>query len=131
MSRQQLEDLFTSKALTDLFPTDRADRFFDALYGDVDEGAYDIGLAFNGADEKRLLFEFRLLQRKGKCLACNLTYGLPTVFSKHPIINVAGLVETVNAMLDGHGRVDKWELGSTRELSRMTHVIPLTLFLKT
>lgn len=127
---KQLEDLFTSKTLADLFPNDLADRFFDALYGDVSEGAYDISLAFNGVGEDRLLFEFRLVQRKGKCLACNLTYGLPNVFSRHPIINVAGLAEKIGAMLDGQAEVEKWTLGSTREISHTTHVIPLTLVLK-
>ncbi len=128
---KQLENLFTTDALAGLFPDNRADRFFDALYGDVDEGAYDIGLAFKSAGEDRLLFEFRLLQREGKCLACNLTYGLPTVFSKHPIINVAGVVEKIDAMLDGQAKVDKWVLGSTKEISRTIHVIPLTLYLTT
>ena len=39
-------DLFPPDTLRKLFPEDRSDQFFEALYGDVEEGAYDISLAY-------------------------------------------------------------------------------------
>ena len=38
-------DVFTPECLNDLFPPQRTDDFFDALFGDAEEGAYDIRLA--------------------------------------------------------------------------------------
>ncbi|MBU4504034.1 MAG: pancreas/duodenum homeobox protein 1, partial [Proteobacteria bacterium] len=70
-------DIFTYDVLKKLFPEERADMFFDALLGDVNEGAYDISLAFNGHNDGELQFELQLRPRPGRCLACNLTYGLP------------------------------------------------------
>ena len=60
----------------------RTDEFFEALYGDAAEGPYDILLKFKGENKNTLHFEFQLKQRPGRCLACNLTYGLPVVFSR-------------------------------------------------
>ena len=80
--------LFTQERLEELFPKDRADSFFEALYGDASDGAYDINLDFKESNENKLLFEFQLNQRAGKCLACNVTYGLPSVFTRHPVINI-------------------------------------------
>ncbi len=110
-----------------LFPKDRADSFFEAIFGDASEGSYDISLEFKTQTRDRLEFEFHLKQRPGKCLACNLTYGLPTVFSRHPVINVKGLVQEILCLLDGASG-SKWQLGSTREISRNLHIIPLTVF---
>jgi len=39
-------ELFSEKKMAELFPADRADRFFDAFLGDPAEGAYDICLGF-------------------------------------------------------------------------------------
>ena len=88
MEKITFEQLFTQRALRELFPRDRADLFFEGLYGDSSEGAYDINLVFKGQDRDTLEFEFQLEQRPGKCLACNLTYGLPEVFSRHPMIDI-------------------------------------------
>jgi hypothetical protein len=104
------------------------DRFFDALYGDAEEGAYDIRLEYGGARKNRLKFMLRLTQRPGKCISCSLTYGLPEVFSRHPIINISGLVQNIDALLDGKGRCVDWQLGSTREMSNDVHAIPLDVF---
>ena len=93
MAVNNIADIFTQETLNTLFPADLSDQFFDALYGDAEEGAYDIRLVFNGLDNGNLNFEFQLDQRPGKCLACNLTYGLPDVFSRHPIINIDQLVQ--------------------------------------
>ena len=87
----QYIDVFTDDKLQVIFPKDRADAFFDALFGDAEEGSYDIGLGYAGGTADALNFELRLTQRPGKCLACNLTYGLPQVFSRHPVINVQGI----------------------------------------
>lgn len=122
-------DIFNENILTDLFPSDRADQFFEALFGDPTEGAYDISLSFKGFEENKLRFDLLLNQRPGKCLACNLTYGLPGVFSRHPIINVKGIVEGINQLLNGEAKCEDWELGRTREITREQHAVPLTISL--
>ena len=127
MQTSDFHSIFTPDRMKALFPSDRADRFFEALYGDTDDGAYDIAVAFIGANRHQLSFEFQLTQRPGKCLACNLTYGLPTVFQRHPIINVPGLVEEIGKLVDDSFKVDAWEIGPTREISRERHIIPLNI----
>ena len=122
------EQLFTKEVLTRLFPASRADQFFDAMFGDAAEGAYDIKLTFKGhnAAAKTLLFDLELHERPGKCLACNLTYGLPEVFSRHPLINLKGLVAEI-ASLCGNSTVKEWRLGTTRQVSKALHAVPLTI----
>jgi hypothetical protein len=122
-----LATLFTREKLDELLPLELSDRFFDALFGDAAEGAYDIRLAYNGYRDKLLMFELELHQRPGKCLACSVTYGLPSVFSRHPIIDLPGLVARIGALLDGHGRCGEWKLGPTKEISRKLHTVPLTI----
>lgn len=124
MQSAQLEDIFTRETLDELFPRDKADDFFEALFGDSEEGAFDIQLHFVGAGEVRLDFEFRLQERPSKCLSCSLTYGLPDVFTRHPVIDVKGLVEGVERLLPGK-RCFNWKLGRTKELSSKEHAIPL------
>ena len=122
--------MFDSATLKNLFPSDRADRFFDALLGDPAGGAYDIRLKFTAQSDERLAFEFHLEQRPGKCLACHLTYGLPQVFARHPVIDLKGLVRQIDRTLNGKVRCSDWKLGATREVSKTLHVIPLTIYLK-
>ena len=129
MSIERFQDVFTRDILNELFPGDRADHFFHALYGDTAEGAYDISLEFKEHSKDKIVFEFHLKQRSGKCLACNLTYGLPQIFSRHPIININGLVQNINRLLNGQATCINWQLDPTHEVSRDLHVIPLTLFL--
>ena len=124
------DTLFTPDVLKQLFPADRSDRFFDALYGDAEEGAYDIRLEYAGSRENRIQFILRLTQRPGKCITCSLTYGLPEVFSRHPVINIAGLVQNIESRLNGKVRCVGWQLGSTREISNDVHAIPLDIFLE-
>ncbi|WP_207263955.1 pancreas/duodenum homeobox protein 1 [Desulfovibrio sp. Huiquan2017] len=119
--------IFTEKTLQTIFPPERTEAFFEALFGDAEEGSYDIALAFAGSHGQDLDFELKLIQRPGKCLACNLTYGLPQVFSRHPIINMNGIADAV-ARAAGAPSAD-WKLGNTREISRELHVIPLTISL--
>ena len=128
MDNNLLHEIFSTENLNGLFPKDRSDHFFDALYGDASDGAYDISLKFKNADEKRLQFEFQLEQRPGKCLACNLTYGLPEVFSRHPVINIAELVKGIMRLLSKHTDPVQWKIGATREISEKLHVIPLNIF---
>lgn len=130
MATESFDAIFTQDVLEKLFPEDRADRFFDALFGDAEEGAYDISLEFKGQSQNKLEFEFHLKQRPGKCLACNLTYGLPQVFSRHPILNVNGLVQEIDKLLNGRAKCTEWKLSSTREVSRQLHVIPLIISLE-
>jgi hypothetical protein len=127
MSKTQTQQVFTPEVMKSLFPKNRTDDFFEALFGDAVEGAYDIALAFKGATKNELHFEFQLTSRPGKCLACNLTYGLPGLFSRHPIINIEGVVRDVCEILGEQRATTLWKLGQTREVSRALHVIPLVL----
>ncbi len=122
-------DIFSKKVLNELLPPQRSDEFFAALYGDADEGAYDITLAFNNYDtaRKRLFFDLQLHERPGKCLACNLTYGLPEVFSRHPLINMQGMVKKIVTLLDKNPKFIAWELGRTQTPAATMHIIPLTI----
>ncbi len=132
MSADQFTNIFSTDTCTALFPIDRADQFFDALFGDASEGAYDINLSFVGHDagEDLLRFHLNLNQRPGKCLACNLTYGLPEVFSRHPILNIAGLVKDVESKLEGQATCGDWKLGATQTISSDLHAIPLSIKLQ-
>ncbi|MDK2872455.1 MAG: hypothetical protein PWQ64_219 [Desulfomicrobiaceae bacterium] len=121
--------LFTDAALDAIFPPERTHAFFDALYGDAEDGAYDIRLRFHKAEGNTWQFFFHLLQRPGKCLACNLTYGLPQVFIRHPVIALPRLVEDLCAQAGV--RPTSWNLGSTQEISRSLHRIPLTIHVQT
>jgi len=128
MSTPALEQLFTAETLNRLFPANRADQFFDALLGDASEGAYDIRLAFTRSDAaaKALTFALELHQRPNKCLACNLTYGLPEVFSRHPLIDLKGVVAEI-ASLCGNATVKEWRLGTTQQVSKELHTVPLII----
>lgn len=130
MSDIDFAQIFSPAQLAAIFPDTRADDFFEALFGDREDGAYDISLKFNNGTADRLELAFHLARRPGKCLACNLTYGLPQVFSRHPIIDVNGIVARLDELLDGRARCGEWRLGSTREMSRDLHVIPLFISLR-
>lgn len=122
-----LAAVFTPATLKALFPETRADDFFEALFGDATEGAYDIALAFSGATSGSLRFEFRLKQRPGHCLKCSLTYGLPQVFARHPVIGVARLAAEAAKLAGWNGDTPRFELGQTRTLDQSLHAIPLTI----
>lgn len=131
MDRSAIDSLFTPDVLSRLFPEDRSNDFFDALFGDADEGAYDIRLGYRGISGNNLTLELELHERPGKCLACNLTQGLPTVFSRHPTININGLVDDVNKLLNSQGVCKEWSLGYTEQRSKDVHIIPLNIILET
>ena len=124
-----MNDVFTNEVLQELFPAQRADDFFEALFGDANEGAYDISLSFQGHDEQSnsLHFNLDLHERPGCCLACNLTSGLPDVFSRHKVINIEGLVTDVEKKLDGRAKCEAWKLGRTRQPGKSLHSIPLQI----
>lgn len=124
---EELKTLFSQDKLDAIFPPERTNQFFDALLGDADEGAYDIRLAFNKANGSQLHFDLQLHQRPGKCLACNLTYGLPRVFERHPIINVKEMVAQIDGLMNGHGRCVNWKLGRSREVTRQMYTVPLII----
>lgn len=129
MSTDPYASIFTSAALSGVFPPERSDQFFEALLGDPADGSYDIELTYAGctSEARQLRFDLRLHQRPGKCLACNLTYGLPQVFSRHPVINLKAVVEGIDQLLGNKANCVAWELGRTRELSRELHVVPLRI----
>ncbi|WP_031481041.1 hypothetical protein [Maridesulfovibrio frigidus] len=124
----QYTDVFTEQKLESLFPASLSNDFFEALFGDAEEGSYDIALGYTGDSGDTVNFELRLKQRPGRCLACNLTYGLPQVFSRHPLINIQGLAEKVGDAV-GKSESITWKLGSTKEHSSQLHVIPLVISL--
>ncbi|MCR4667286.1 MAG: hypothetical protein K5657_08335 [Desulfovibrio sp.] len=119
-------DIENQSWLDSVFPASRTNDFFDALFGGAEEGAYDIRLVCRENGEDRLSMAFELLQRPGKCLRCNLTYGLPEVFKRHPVLNVAGVAEEL-ARKAGWEHMT-WELGHTEEESPECHRIPFTVF---
>lgn len=127
MGVQQVSDRLSQAFLDDLFPEDRTDDFFDALFGDASEGAYDIRLCFDRQTDSAVHLVFQLKARPGKCLVCSLTFGLPEVFVRHPVINITGLVEKISEQLNGIATVTGWTLGETQKYSSDLHLIPLIL----
>ncbi len=129
MEEKDFATIFNGGILEDLFPDQRADQFFEALYGDLEEGAYTIHLKFRRYDGERkaLVFGLELKERPGKCLACSLTYGLPQVFARHPVINIKGIVEEIEKLLGGGVLCREWSLGRTEPISNKIHSIPLTI----
>ncbi len=128
-NKNKIKEIFSEYNLEKLFPKYKTEQFFEALFGDPKEGAYDIELVFKDIYDSRLEFEFLLKARPGKCLACSRTYGLPRVFSKHPIINIEEIIKKINNMIKDYGRCERWKLGPTRTISPEIHSIPLLIFL--
>ena len=133
MKNDTLQTMFTEPVLAELFPPSRSNEFFEALFGDASEGAYDIRLRYGSYDEsaQSLLFHLDLVERPGCCLVCSLTYGLPQVFSRHPVINIKGLVNDIEEKLEGQAKCGDWKLGTTSQSQKSLHSIPLTIALET
>ena len=131
MNNQTLRSLFTDDVLAELFPAERTNEFFEALFGDANEGAYDIKLRYYGYENstKMLQLNLDLHERPGSCLFCSLTFGLPEVFSRHPIINIKGLVNDIEKKLDGVATCVEWKLGTTQQQEKSRHSIPLQITL--
>lgn len=132
MNNDTLKTIFTDDIVQEMFPPSRSNDFFEALFGDATEGAYDIKLRYGGFNENAsdLLFHLDLVERPGCCLVCSLTYGLPQVFSRHPVINIQGLVEEIEQKLDGKAKCVDWKLGTTSQADKSLHSIPLNITLE-
>jgi hypothetical protein len=132
MNNEKLKATFTDDVLERLFPPEKTRDFFEALFGDDSEGAFDITLRYGGLDEQASLLRFYLdlHERPGCCLVCSLTHGLPEVFSRHPVINVKGLVNEIEQHLDGAVKCVQWKLDSTSQEKKSLHSVPLTIFLE-
>lgn len=124
MKQSDMKNLFTKEFCEELLPVGISDSFFEALYGDASEGAYDISLECVSVEADRIELAFNLIQRPDKCLACNLTYGLPEVFERHPLINIKGIISKIQ---EAGVQVKEWHLGNTIEKNNTLHVIPLYL----
>jgi len=129
MAEKNLSSLFSQDRLNKLFSKDRTGRFFEALYGSAEDGDYDIELTFEAQNHEELQFEFRLREKPGRCLRCSVTDGLTQVFSRHPVIDIQGMVKDINHILNSRARCTEWRVGMTREILTDLHVIPLTLYL--
>ena len=122
-------DVITDDFLKEIFPPGRDNEFFEALYGGAEAGAFDITLHTNGFDSASnvLHLEFRLTERPGMCMACNLTYGLPEVFKRHPVINAKGIAEEIEKRLQPDWRVEEWSIGSTIATDPKVNSIPFLI----
>ena len=123
----EAQKIFTKEWSGAVFPPERVEAFFDALYGGAEEGAFDIALHFLREENNTYEFAFDLTARPGRCLACNITHGLPHVFSRHPVINVKELVAVIAARLGIRAENITWELRPVKEVSTDLFRIPLII----
>ncbi len=115
----------TQEYLNGLFPADKTDDFFEALFGDTEEGAYDIVLVLDKQNADVIELRYELHGRVGKCLACNLTTGLPNVFQRHPIIAASNTAETIAK--DAGWDSCEHSIGRTQQVDDKLHFIPFTI----
>jgi len=127
MTTDTIKTVLTKENLARIFPKERTNDFFEALFGDANEGAYDIELAYRECDGSTLIMDLLLHERPNCCLACNLTQGLPQVFSRHPVINITGVVRELNTLLGDEYTCGDWSLGHTEQLSQSLHAIPIKI----
>jgi hypothetical protein len=120
-------EIFSDEWAGKVFPPERTDAFFAALFGGAEEGAYDISLRFVEARGDAYTFAFDLRRREGKCLVCSLTYGLPQVFARHPVLDVKGVAQAVALALGKDPAAVRWEMKPTREESGSLHWIPFVV----
>lgn len=112
--------------LNELFPASKSDDFFEAVYGGAEEGAYDIALVSRGISADHADMAFELRRRPGQCLKCSLTYGLPEVFKRHPLIGMDRLAQNIASALGWEGAPD-WRLFPVEEINDDLHIIPFVL----
>ncbi len=115
----------TQEYLDTLFPATRTDEFFEALFGDAEDGAYDIRLTISKQGPTEIILHYELHGRPGKCLACNLTSGLPHVFARHPILAVQKTVDDIKDKMKWEKA--EFEISATKQVSDDLHYIPLTI----
>lgn len=130
MTNDSFTTILNKDKLKEIFPKERSNEFFEALFGDASEGSYDIELGYRGVQGDTLVMDLLLHERPNCCLACNLTQGLPQVFSRHPIINVDGVVKEVDKLLGDEYSCNSWSLGYTEQQSSSLHVIPIKIELQ-
>lgn len=130
MTTDTIKTVLTKENLAKIFPKERTNDFFEALFGDANDGAYDIELAYRECDSSTLTMDLLLHERPNCCLACNLTQGLPQVFSRHPVINITGVVRELDALLGDRYTCGEWSLGYTEQLSNSLHAIPIKIAIK-
>lgn len=127
MTTETIKAVLTKENLESIFPKERANDFFEALFGDASEGAYDIELAYRECNGDTLTMDLLLSERPNCCLACNLTQGLPQVFSRHPIINITGIVRELDTLLGDNYTCGDWSVGYTEQFSSSLHAIPIKI----
>lgn len=119
------ETAISQAQLDAIFPPETSDRFFEALYGGAEDGAYDIVLTSRNMNDNLANFAFELRRRPDKCLKCSLTYGLPEVFMRHPLINLKKVTGELARTLNW--KQYEWELAPVQEVDDDLHIIPLQL----
>lgn len=112
--------------LAKIFPPSKTDEFFDAIYGGAEDGAYDIVLTARDVSDNKASMAFELRKREGQCLKCSLTYGLPEVFKRHPVLNISGVAKDIGEIL-GWGENVEWQIFPVQEVNDNLHVIPFTV----
>lgn len=117
---------FDREQLDKMFPASKTDDFFEAIYGGAEDGAYDIVLTSHEITDDKADMAFELRRRKGQCLKCSLTYGLPEVFKRHPLLNIEGLAKEIGKTL-GWEKTPAWTLYPVEEISEDLHIIPFEL----
>ena len=127
MTTDTMTTVLTKENLENIFPKERTHDFFEALFGDANEGSYDIELAFREYTGNTLIMDLLLHERPNCCLACNLTQGLPQVFARHPIINITSIVRELDALLGDKYQCGDWSLGHTEQYSNSLHAIPIKI----
>ena len=127
MTTDKIKTVLTPENLAKIFPKEKTNDFFEALFGDADEGAYDIELAYREFDGSTLIMDLLLHERPNCCLACNLTQGLPQVFSRHPVINITGIVRELDTLLGDNYICGDWSLGYTEQYTKSLHAIPIKI----
>lgn len=118
-------ECINQKLLDEIFPPEKTSAFFDAIYGGAEDGAYDIRLTCVAVEPEQAFFRFELIRREGQCLRCNLTYGLPAVFERHPVIDAQGVASALAHLLGW--KKFQWKFGAVEEINDDLHIIPLEL----
>ena len=54
-----------------------------------------------------------------------MTYGLPSVFARHPVIDIKGMTGKIIQQLGQHVQIKNWYCGETIERTSDLHIIPL------
>ena len=83
MTTDTIKTVLTKENLEKIFPRQRANDFFEALFGDADEGAYDIELAYREHNGSTLVMDL-LLRR---LLDLGIRLARPGEFSERAFLN--------------------------------------------